>query len=122
MTCPDLQGYTLETLRNEDLKMTIDINNFYWVAVSTWGDIYKMTAVHSSEDAASIKAKDQVVEMVNKAVIEQNGQDAIGWASVLPVALYVVEYDEINEVTLFGPQLLVRGQPTGLISLDVIKT
>jgi len=99
--------------------MTIDIENFYWVAVSTWGNIQEMAAVHCSDDKPSIKAKKQVCETVRDKIIEQNGPKAVGWGNILPVALYVVEYDEINEVTLFGPQLLVRGQPTGLISLDV---
>lgn len=99
----------------------MDIDNFYWVAVSNWGGIEKMAIVHCDEEAASFKAKRQAAQSVRDAAIEKNGEEARRWARLLPVALFVVEHEDIDEVTVFGPQLLVMGQPVSMVSLGVIN-
>jgi hypothetical protein len=33
--------------------------------------------------------------------------------------MYTVELEDIDEVTLSGPQLMVRGQPVAMLSLEI---
>ena len=37
----------------------------------------------------------------------------------VPVATYYIERSDVDEITLFGPQLMVRGQPVVLQDLTI---
>jgi len=39
----------------------------------------------------------------------------------IPVAIYYVEVEDVTEISLQGPQLMVRGQPVACKRLTVIK-
>ena len=40
---------------------------------------------------------------------------------LVPVAVYEVEIEDISEITLDGPQLMVRGQPVACKRLTIVK-
>ena len=96
-------------------------NNFYWVAVASWGGITEKAQALASDKAASIAAKEQAARLVFDKVTEQHGEDVAKHAKRLPLALYAVEVADIDEVTLAGPQLLVMGLPVWMISLEQIS-
>jgi len=101
--------------------MTIDIDNFYWVAVASWGGKERMAVMHCDDDSPSIKVPEMAAEMVREAIIEHHGAGMGVMAKTQPVGLYVVEHEDINEVTLRGPQLMVRGQPVSLVNMKIVN-
>ena len=96
-------------------------DNFYWVAVASWGGITEKAQALASDKAASIAAKEQVAQLVFEKVTQQHGDDVAKHAKRLPLALYAVDVADIDEVTLAGPQLLVMGLPVWMISLEQIS-
>ena len=96
-------------------------NNFYWVAVASWGGITEKAQALASDKAASIAAKEQVAQLVFDKVTQQHGDDVAKHAKRMPLALYAVDVADIDEVTLAGPQLLVSGLPVWMISLEQIS-
>ena len=96
-------------------------DNYYWVAVASWGGITEKAQALASDKAASIAAKEQVAQLVFDKVTEQHGDDVAKHAKRLPLALYAVDVADIDEVTLAGPQLLVSGLPVWMISLEQIS-
>ena len=96
-------------------------DNFYWVAVASWGGITENAQALASDKAASIATKEQVAQLVFDKVTQQHGDDVAKHAKRLPLALYAVDVADIDEVTLAGPQLLVSGLPVWMISLEQIS-
>ena len=96
-------------------------DNFYWVAVASWGGITEKAQALASDKAASIAAKEQVAQLVFDKVTQQHGDDVAKHAKRMPLALYAVDVADIDEVTLAGPQLLVMGLPVWMISLEQIS-
>ena len=96
-------------------------DNFYWVAVASWGGITEKAQALASDKAASIAAKEEVSQLVFDKVTQQHGEDVAKHAKRMPLALYAVDVADIDEVTLAGPQLLVSGLPVWMISLEQIS-
>ena len=96
-------------------------DNFYWVAVASWGGITEKAQALASDKAASIAAKEQVAQLVFDKVTQQHGDDVAKHAKRMPLALYAVDVADIDEVTLAGPQLLVMGLPVWMISLEQLS-
>jgi len=96
-------------------------DNFYWVAVASWGGITEKAQALASDKAASIAAKEQVAQLVFDKVTQQHGDEVAKHAKRMPLALYAVDVADIDEVTLAGPQLLVMGLPVWMISLEQIS-
>ena len=97
------------------------MEDFYWVAVASWGGITEKAQALASDKAASIAAKEQVAQLVFDKVTEQHGEEVAKHAKRMPLALYAVDVADIDEVTLAGPQLLVSGLPVWMISLEQIN-
>jgi len=96
-------------------------DNYYWVAVASWGGITEKAQALASDKAASIAAKEQVAQLVFDKLTQQHGEEVAKHAKRMPLALYAVDVADIDEVTLAGPQLLVSGLPVWMISLEQIS-
>jgi hypothetical protein len=95
------------------------MDKFYWVAVASWGGVVKMDAQLSTSDNPTYKAKKLAARRVVDEIMLRQGSEVAHHAGNQAVAIYTVELDEIDEVSLAGPQLMVRGQPVAMLSLEI---
>jgi len=54
-------------------------------------------------------------------VVSEVGRGCWQEGFTMPVAIYSVAYEDIDEITLDGPQLMVRGQPVACKRLTIVK-
>jgi len=95
------------------------MDKFYWVAVASWGGVVKMDAQLSTSDHPTYQAKKLAARRVVDEIMLRQGSEAAYHAGNQAVAMYTVELDDIDEMTLAGPQLMVRGQPVPMLSLEI---
>ena len=95
------------------------MDTFYWVVVASWGGVIKMDAQLSTTEQPTYTAKKLAVRQVCDEIMLRRGSEVAYHAGNQAVAMYTVELDDIDEVTLSGPQLMVRGQPVAMLSLEI---
>jgi len=95
------------------------MDTFYWVVVASWGGVIKMDAQLSTTEQPTYTAKKLAVRRVCDEIMLRRGSEVAYHAGNQAVAMYTVELDDIDEVTLSGPQLMVRGQPVAMLSLEI---
>jgi len=94
------------------------MDKFYWVAVASWGGVVKMDAQLSTSEQPTYKAKKLAAQRVIDEIILKEGSEIASHACNQAVAMYTVELEEIDEITLAGPQLMFRWQPVAMRSLQ----
>jgi hypothetical protein len=95
------------------------MDKFYWVAVASWGGVVKMDAQLSTSDNPTYQAKKLAARRVADEIMLRQGSEVAYHAGNQAVAMYTIELDDIDEMTLTGPQLMVRGQPVPMLSLEI---
>ena len=94
------------------------MDKFYWVAVASWGGVVKMDAQLSTSDHPTYQAKKLAARRVADEIMLRQGSEVAYHAGNQAVAMYTVELEDIDEITLAGPQIMVRGQPVAMRSLQ----
>jgi hypothetical protein len=95
------------------------MDKFYWVAVAEWGGVVKMDVQLSTSDNPTYQAKKLATRRVADEIMLRQGSEVAYHAGNQAVAMYTVELEDIDEITLAGPQLMVRGQPVSMLSLEI---
>jgi len=81
------------------------------VHVAYWGGVSEYVIVDLSEPRAA-------VDRLKETIQSEHWRDGFS----VPVASYYVTEDELDELTLRGPQLMVRGQPHRMVDLTIIRS
>ena len=94
---------------------------FHWVAVASWADHPAMSARDAGEDGSTMVAKDDAVRQVQDKVASTFGTRMLEDVTQMALVLYMVRDGDIEEITLDGPQLMVRGQPAAMFYLGTTR-
>jgi len=84
---------------------------FFTVHVAEWSGMVRHSVTRDYNPRLVVDELKQLIddEVLNKGLS-------------VPVASYIINEDEIDEITLQGPQLMIRGQPVSVRVLTVVST
>lgn len=91
----------------------------YWIAVAEYAGVIKHSSIHDSEAMGSVVVCEDAVKAVLKEH-EVKNPDLVEMFDNIPVILYFVEDEDIDEVTIDQVAVRVRGQPVAAIRLGSI--
>jgi len=93
------------------------------VAVTKWGPFTMFEMDHDSERPVKDSVYDRCRYRVCRRLLEsvKDKVSSVETPIAFPVAVYMIDSEDEPEVTAERGQLLVRGEPVRMVSLEVIE-